>query len=205
MTVFLILVAATSASPGDRVELASIENARVPQGGNILPSIINAKYEYYEVCGCGEEELHCDLKKKCITWTDGRKYDSLTSWDIKWDHKYDQTSKTCAVNSFKPIINITFRYPKWNRTDEAPQTLIEKWDRYLKNLITHEKGHSDLVVDAMRDLSHAVAQLSPAPTCSDLDRNVRALFRLYMAKMNKDQREYDEATDHGTRQGAVFP
>ncbi len=205
LTVFLMLVAAPSASAGDRVELASIEKTLVPQGGKILPPIINAKYEYYEVCGCGEEELHCDLKKKCITWTDGKKYDSLTSWEIKWDHGFDQASKTCAVNSFKPIINITFRFPKWNRTDEAPQTLIEKWDRYLNSLIAHENGHRDMVVAAVNDLSRVVVQLPPAPTCADLERNMRDLFRKSMEKMKKDQREYDEATKHGTSQGAVFP
>jgi predicted secreted Zn-dependent protease len=82
---------------------------------------------------------------------------------------------------------------------------MEKWDRYLNNLITHENGHRDMVVDAANDLSRAVVQLSPAPTCADLDRNVRALFRKRMEIMNEDQREYDKTTKHGTTQGAVFP
>jgi len=205
LTVVLILIAATASSAGDRVELASIEKTQSSQGVKIFPPVVNEKYEYYEVCGCCEEELYCDLKKKCVTWTDGKKYDSLTSWDIKWDHGYDQASKTCAVNSFKPIINITFRFPKWNRTDEAPQSLIEKWDRYFNNLLTHENGHRDMVVQAMNDLSHAVAQLSPAPACVDLDNSMRSLFRRQMEKLKKDQREYDDTTKHGATQGAVFP
>lgn len=189
----------------NRIEVASIEPGPTSRNSRVLPPAITEKYEYYEVCGCNEEELHCDLRQKCGTWTDGKRYDSLTSWDIKWDHEYGRNSRACAVNAFTPVITITFRYPKWKRTEEAPQSLVEKWDRYLENLVAHENGHRDMVVEAMTELSHAVAGLSPAPSCDDLDRNVRALFRTYVAKMNKEQQEYDRTTKHGATQGAVFP
>lgn len=122
------------------------------------------------MCGCCGEELHCDLKNKCVTWTDGNKYDSLTSWDIKWDHECDQASKTCAVNSFRLIINFTFRYPKWNRPDDESRSLIEKWGRYLMSLNAHETGHRDMVVAAVNDLSHAVVQFPHVSSCDDLDK-----------------------------------
>jgi len=205
LTVSLILVAATASSAGDKVELASIEKKPSSQGVNVHPPVVSEKYEYYDICGCSEEELQCDLKQKCITWKDGRKYDSLTSWDMKWDHGYDQASETCAIRSFRPIVEITFRYPKWKRTEDAPKSLREKWDRYIQNLIVHENGHRDMVVEAANDLAHAAVQLSPASSCDDLDRNVRSLFRKSMEKLKKDQREYDEITMHGTTQGAVFP
>ncbi|MHB8843381.1 MAG: DUF922 domain-containing protein [Nitrospirota bacterium] len=202
---FAVLAVTTSAAE-DRVDMASLDRDQSSWiNSKVLPPVVTERYEYYEVCGCDEEELHCDLKKKCVRWSDGHKYDSLTSWDVKWGHGYDRALGTCAVDSFKPIIEITFRYPKWKRTDDAPRPLMEKWDRYLKNLIIHENGHRDLVVKAASDLSHDVAQLSSAPTCADLDRNVRSLFRKKMERMNKDQREYDETTKHGNTQGAVFP
>jgi predicted secreted Zn-dependent protease len=204
MVIILLFTDSALAAEGP-LAVASVEREPSIPDYKMLPPVINEKYEYYEVCGYCEEELHCDLKKKCVTWTDGRKYDSLTSWDIKWDREYDQTSKTCAVNSFRPIINFTFRYPKWNRTDDAPKSLTEKWDRYLKNLIAHESGHRNMVIEEVNDLSRTVAQLPPAPTCDDLDNNVRTLFRKSMNKIKDDQREYDENTNHGTTQGAAFP
>jgi predicted secreted Zn-dependent protease len=204
-TFVLVLFAAAPSAAENRIEVASIEKGLSSRTNKVLPPAVTEKYEYYEVCGCNEEELYCDLRKKCGKWTDGKKYDSLTSWEIQWDHEYGRNSRTCEVNSFMPIVNITFRYPKWKRTEEASQSLMEKWDRYLENLIAHENGHRDMVVETMNDLSHAVAQLPPAPSCDDLDRNVRALFRKYLAKMNKDQLEYDKTTKHGATQGAVFP
>jgi len=206
VSLLLMTLAAASFAAENRIDIASIDSDQTFWVKNkVLPPAVTEKYEYYEVCGCDEEALHCDLKQKCVRWSDGHKYDSLTSWDVKWDHGYDQASETCAINSFRPIVEITFRYPRWKRTDDAPRALMEKWDRYLKNLIIHENGHRDMVVDAANDLSRAVAQLSPAPTCGDLDRNVRALFRKRMEIMNEEQREYDKTTKHGTTQGAVFP
>jgi len=200
-----MLFAVTSFGAENKVDMAIIESGQVLLKNTVLPPVITEKYEYYEVRGCCEEEIHCDLKQKCITWKDGYKYDSLTSWDMKWDHGFDQVSETCTITSFKPIVEITYRYPKWKQTDDASRSLIEKWDQYLKNLIIHENGHRDLVVVAANDLSRAVAQLSPTSSCTDLDRSIRTLFRKRMTKMNEDQRNYDETTKHGTAQGAVFP
>ena len=205
LSLLFMTFAATTFAAVDRVNIASIEISQPFTSNKVMPPEVSEKYEYYEICGCSETELHCNLKQDCIKWKDGHKYDSLTSWDVRWDHDYDRDSETCTINSFRPIVEITFRYPKWKRADDAPRPLIEKWDRYLKNLIIHESGHRDMVVDAVNDLSHAVAQLTPARSCTDLDRNVRTLFRMRLEKMNKDQREYDETTKHGFTQGAVFP
>ena len=205
--VFLLLIpfSAVSSAAENRVDIASIEREQTFVKKAVLPPAVTEKFEYYEVCGCDEEALHCDLRKKCVRWDDGHKYDSLTSWDVKWDHEYDRTSKTCTVNSFRPIVEITFRYPKWIMADNAPKPLVEKWDRYIRNLITHENGHRDRVLEAAADLSRAVDQLPPSPSCDDLDRNVRELFRARMKLMKEDQRVYDETTKHGATQGALFP
>jgi predicted secreted Zn-dependent protease len=62
-----------------------------------------------------------------------------------------------------------------------------------------------MVVEAVEDLTRAVALLPAAPTCAELDRRVRSLCHERMAKLNDDAKEYDAATLHGAEQGAVFP
>jgi predicted secreted Zn-dependent protease len=90
------------------------------------------------------------------------------------------------------------------RADDAPDRLVEKWDGYLQNLIKHEEGHRDMAVEASAEFTRAVAALPPAPTCDELDHNVRTLSRAIMKKLNADQKEYDACTCHGATQGAVF-
>ncbi len=69
----------------------------------------------------------------------------------------------------------------------------------------HERGHRDLAVAAAEELSRAVGELPPARTCADLDKEVQDLSRLKMKSLNEDEKAYDLYTDHGKKQGAVFP
>jgi predicted secreted Zn-dependent protease len=88
---------------------------------------------------------------------------------------------------------------------EAPQFLVAKWDSYLKNLILHEKGHRDRVLDAAGELTGAVAELPPARSCSDLDHQLRTLSRTRLQTLIEEQDKYDAITGHGHAQGVLFP
>ena len=205
---FLLLMSAAAAAYAveGSVDVANVDkNIGRRIASSAVAPVVTEKYEYYDVCGCNEEELQCDIKKKCIHWSDGKKYDAVTSWDMKWDYGYDRDAQACAVDSFKVTVEILFRYPRWVRTRETSPQLVEKWDRYMKNLMTHESGHRDLAVEAAAKLSSAVAALTPPSTCVELDRRVRALYRARMAKLNEDQKAYDATTNHGVTQGALFP
>lgn len=187
-------------------EVASAgKDHRLESASRVLMPIVTEKYEYYEIRGGCEQELHGQLCKKCLTWDDGKKYDSATSWDVKWDYGYDRTSQACSADSFKVTVNVVFHFPKWARADDAPRQLVEKWDAYMKSLNLHETGHRNLVVEAATGLTRSVASLPPARTCAELDREVRALCSAGMQKLEEDQKEYDAVTDHGITQGAIFP
>ncbi len=201
----LIVTTAVSFAAEKSLEVAYQEKEPLPIKNTVIPPLVNEKYEYYEVCGCSEDELHCDLKKKCITGNNGKKFDSVTTWDVKWDYDHDSDLGTCAADSFRITVDIRYRYPKWTRPEEAPRPLVEKWNSYLQNLILHENGHRDMVVEATTELTRAVAGLAPPATCAELDTRVRSLCREWMDKLNEDQKEYDAATKHGATQGAVFP
>ncbi len=204
---FLLITIAGAVSAGEQgIDVADARKISLaPTGNSTVPPVIREKYKYYEVCGCCEKDLQGDLKEKCIRWIDGKKYDSVTNWKLKWDYGHHEASGTCALDAFTVTVDITFHVPKWARTDDAPHPLVEKWSRYLENLMTHEKGHRDRTVDAANDLTRAVAALPPARTCSELDREVKILAHARANKLLQDQKDYDAATNHGARQGAVFP
>jgi predicted secreted Zn-dependent protease len=208
ISVFLLLMTVVTVSfAGEATanKTSVDKNALVESKSGIIPPVVKEKYEYYEVCGICEKDLHCDLKQKCITWNDGKKYDSVTSWKIKWDYGYNNVSNACKANSFIVNVEVIFRLPKWVRTDEAPQALVDKWDTFVRNLLTHEKGHRDLAIAAASELARSVAELPPAETCADLDKKVQALSRSSMKKLNEEEKQYDINTNHGQTQGASFP
>jgi len=204
---FLLITIAGTVSAGEK----SFDVADAPRlspvrtAHSTIPPVVTEKYKYYEVCGGCEKELQGELTQKCIRWIDGKKYDSVTNWKLKWDYGHSDASGTCAVDSFTVTVDITFQVPKWVPTDEAPQPLVEKWNSYLEKLMIHEKGHRDRAVEAANELTRAVAALPPARTCSELDREVQILGLAQKNKLLQDQKDYDDATKHGASQGAVFP
>lgn len=207
ITVILLMMTCASAAFAvhDSSEVYGESEIRLPKSSSIAPPVVAEKYEYYEIKGDCEKDLHGELCKNGCTWDDGKKYDSLTTWHVKWDYGYDRAPRACSADSFRVTVEIVYRYPKWVRPNDAPQALAEKWDRYIGNLTIHENGHRDMVVQAATELSRAVAELPPTATCADLDRTVRALGRARMEKLKEDERAYDATTDHGVTQGAIFP
>jgi len=163
------------------------------------------QYEYYEIRGGDEKELRRQMGRNGCVMSNGERYDSVTAWRWKLQYGYDRTPGSCAADSFQVVLEITYRYPKWVRSDDVEQTLIAKWEDYLNNLVAHENGHRDLAVEAATDLSRAVAVLQPAGSCAELDRQVQALGRERMVRLNADEQDYDDVTVHGKTQGAVFP
>ncbi len=201
-----MLVATTALAGDDTIILANVEqNLPRKEIKAALPPLITERYEYYDINGSCENDLLRDLRKKGVAWDDGKKYESVTSWHVKWNYSHTQDTHTCSADSFQVTVDIIFRYPKWTQIEDAPQMLADKWDDYMNHLLVHENGHRDMAVEAAADLSRAVSDLSPAQTCAELDRAVRILSRTRMNKLNDDERHYDEATNHGATQGAIFP
>lgn len=202
----LLMMVSGTAFAQDGVAVATIEKDRGPGiEKNIPPPVVTERYEYYDVTGSSEKELRCQMTQNGCTWNDGKKYDSVTSWNWKWDYGYNAAPRACSADSFTVTVEIIFRYPRWVRAGEVPRSLVEKWDDYLKKLSAHENVHRDMAVDAATELSRAVAGLPPASSCKDLDRAVRALAGERMKKLNAEEQRYDAATSHGITQGAVFP
>jgi len=166
---------------------------------------VREKHELYEVTGCGEQEIRQQMTRKGVSWSDGKTYDSVTSWHVEWGYEHAETQRSCSAEAFQASVEITMRYPKWIRSDDAPQELAAKWEGYMANLVLHEEGHRDMVIEAVEDITHAVAKLPAAPTCEELDRMVRSVCHERMAKLDDETKDYDCSTRHGAEQGAVFP
>lgn len=207
VVLLVLMTAGMTAYAGEKeIDIASIDKNLRHEIYTKAPALsVIEKYAYYEIRGNDEKELRRQMGQNGTRWNDGKTYDALTSWTWDWDYGYERTAQGCSVDSFKTTVNVTFRYPKWARTDEAPQTLTQKWDGYMKNLIVHESGHSDMAVKAAEEFSRTVAEMPPAASCGELDRKVKELSSELMAKLNANSREYDDVTVHGTTQGAVFP
>ena len=203
----LFLSTALPAFAGEGLfDLASVDRDIYRQRERtVLTPDLREKHEYYEITGSVEKELREQMTRKNIAWSDGKKYDSVTSWHVEWGYEHHRSMQSCSAEAFQASVEITIRYPRWVPADDAAQELVQKWDGYLASLVLHEEGHRDMVVEAIEDITRSVARMPAAPTCAELDRLVRSLCHERMAKLNDEAKSYDVATLHGSAQGAVFP
>ncbi len=205
--VILALFVTCSVSAGEcRTEsCAKEESAGSQKRNNVLPPIHTEKYEYYDVCGCCEKDLQCEMSDKAIRWKDGNRYDSVTNWKVKWDYSYNRDEHTCLTESFRLNVEIMYHLPKWKCTGHAPSSLSQKWESYISNLVLHEKGHGDKALKAAEEITRAVADMAPARSCSELDTGVQKLCSDSMKQLDQEQEGYDAATGHGQAKGVAFP
>jgi len=199
----LVILFAITAHAGEAVVIATVDKTALPLVSPPAP-MVTEHIEYYDVRGISESELRCQMDQNGCRWKDGKRYDAVTTWRVKWDYSHIQT-RTCDPASFRVMLEITYRYPQWQRSEEASESLVEKWQAYLRNLTTHEHGHRDMAIEATQDIARSVQELPAPASCEDLEQQVRNLSQKRMAKLDADSRDYDSRTRHGATQGALFP
>jgi predicted secreted Zn-dependent protease len=133
---------------------------------------VTVSTEYYTVTGSSIEELRQQMTAK------GPKgFWGYAEWRVNWSAK-------CLVN-----LRITYTIPRWADRDKASPKLRARWDRFIANLITHEKGHGTNGRNA----------------AAEIDKTACAKDPVGIAKRWSHQDViYDEKTNHGATQGAVF-
>lgn len=199
------LVATSALGAEGAGPLASLEKGLRPAEprGSALPKV-NETTEYYEIAGSQVDDLRSQICEKGCRWPDGKTYDSVTNWHVKWDYDREEGPQACSVRDFRVTVDILYRYPKWIMPNDPPRELVEKWERYLRRLTNHEEGHRDRAVEAAADLMRTVEGLPGSPTCKDLDRVIRSVSRKRMELLSEQQKKYDGDTCHGATQGAML-
>lgn len=204
--VLLVTLSASTSGAEDLLNVASLpHHSPLASEGRCAPPLVSETVEFYEVEGTCEKDLRQQLRRNGIVWNDGRKYDSITDWEMKWDYGYLRTPGSCSVDSFRVNVDIRSRYPRWAKgSDSAPADLADKWETYLQNLMDHEALHRYHVVESAKEISRAVAELPPAQSCRELDHQIRCLCSDKIKELREYQERYDNLSGHGAAQGAVF-
>ncbi len=201
----ILLCFVTGSRAGEDGAGKIINTTAVPGGPRVKDPQVTERYDYYEVCGCCEKDVQCDMSAKAPGWRDGNKYDSITKWKVRWDYDHSSAGNACATDSFRLSMEITYQFPKWVCSGQASQALAERWEKYIRNLTLHEKGHREKALKAAEEITKAVAEMPSASSCAELDRKVQRLCRDRLKQLDEEQAEYDESTDHGQVTGITFP
>jgi predicted secreted Zn-dependent protease len=179
------------------VLLATPPEARGPK--------VRTTYEYYDVDGRSAPDIRRKLNTHGVRWTDGKVYDAVTRWYVRWNYRYENTADGCRIASVITRVEVVIKMPRWTAVDEASETLRDKWQHYFDALREHELGHRDFGVRAAAEIEDAVARMEPGQDCLSLGEAANAIGHRILEKYRQEEIAYDLKTRHGYTQGAVFP
>jgi predicted secreted Zn-dependent protease len=160
-------------------------------GKKVIYAIPTPAVVYYKISGSTETDLAKEIQSK---GPDG--YAGYTNWYIRWgwpgfDHE------ECDLTKAWITAKVSLTMPSWVPPADAPEDLIRNWNRFNQALNVHEQGHVNNVVKALPLLQSAI-QNSDCITADSAANQV-------LDKLRGWDVQFDDKTDHGRTQGAVFP
>lgn len=164
----------------------------------------NVNVRYYDVGGASERELLARLSAGRLEGRDGRRYQGLTEWAVRWS--YDRAVLQpggCALAGIKVILNVTTTLPRWDGPLPADAALARKWQQYVAALEHHEEGHQQIArAGAVRIFDAMRTQMSLS--CALVQGAIVVATQKADASTHEESAAYDRATRHGELQGATW-
>ncbi len=165
---------------------------------------ININTQYYSIQGTTAKKLRNEMISKSSIKQSGNTYDASTSWFVSWHFNWYENNGKCKISKVKSSVKVKFTFPMWSNHHDSSFKLKKHWDRYYKALIDHENGHKKFGINAAKEVEKQLLSLS-SKTCSALEKKANKKAQIILNKYYILEKKYDESTNHGMNNGAIFP
>lgn len=165
-------------------------------------------WQPYFVRGGTAAALRAELDSKGpYSPADGRRFDSLATWGLRWSFRYERDAEGCRLAAATVELQVVVEVPELVQPDgsQLPDDLLTAWRSYSEALAAHETGHVYAYRAGARALQAALEAAPPAADCRSLGLALNALGEAQVEALRAYDRDYDAVTQHGRLQGAVFP
>lgn len=160
------------------------------------------KTNYYTVGGSTLREIRQSIDR-ARPWKGKGDFDGLTVWQIRWQTTLTPTRDECRF-TFSTQTSIAITLPRWLAPTNAPATVRGAWQRYIKALEQHEIGHGQFALAAAAEMHQRARNVDADPDCENVRRTLNTLARSVTEEYRQKEREYDQRTGHGLKQGVVL-
>lgn len=160
---------------------------------------------YYSVYGNSLDQVRNQILSCGPNVGGGRRYAAVTSYAASWSFAHTPVAgdaNTCTISNPVFVMNVTQGLPTY-QNDAAPASVKTAWGKFISGLTTHENGHTALDVATARDI-YTKLQNYPAMSCIDIHNSATAMIKAELAKLNAQNSNYDNDTNHGETQGSVL-
>lgn len=161
--------------------------------------LVSEEYEYYYVNPNTRADILTSLKENSPIHENGKIMYGSSNSDVKWNLKWKHNSQICWITSVNTKVNTTYTLPK---LIEGGSGIDDFWANWYPNLLTHERGHHKLAIDAAEEIERTIRKMPSFSTCDLLEKNANNIVLESINKLRRLQKDYDKRTNHGETQGA---
>lgn len=161
--------------------------------------------ETYTVTGTTASALVAGMRAKSLHDRAGEAAFAVTTWDVTWSYGYRERTGTCEIQDLVVRIEVSVLMPSWDPPPGTDAGLVARWNRFIDALRRHERGHEQNGIDRAKDIRGRMLGLESRSSCPRLERAADAAGAKVIDAGQYWDRTFDDETDHGATQGAVFP
>lgn len=162
--------------------------------------------ETYSVSGSAPQEIRRDLDRKgVIDQVSRNRFDAETRWQLDGNWNWQQSNHGCRLSEATLSLKVTLVLPTLDVSPSLPESVLQGWNAYIIKLKMHESEHIRLDVSLARKLRDDFAVFPGASDCTILRSQLQARYDSTLIAIKNQNIQYDILTDHGAKQGAVYP
>lgn len=166
---------------------------------------LNLKTIYYEVEGSNAAEIQAQMDKLGPLDDSGKRFYGKTDGEFRWRWAYSEKNGQCRLESLETELDVNITMPRWKTPPTAPADLVNTWSRFYNALQFHEDGHKYINIGLANQFTVEVKALPGFATCDELKKAVEEAGQRLKNNASQQNSLYDQRTQNGRTQGAVFP
>ena len=160
---------------------------------------------YYKIYGNTVWDLRSQMSQ-CGPKQDGESFDAVTYYYINWNYLYQYDANgNCKIENAAVGVKVDIYYPGWQKPSNPDSATANRWDTYMRNLITHEDGHRQIAFEGAQEVLDRLNSLPESDDCQQIENQANSESITVTDAVAARQKSYDDTTNHGETQGAVFP
>ena len=188
------------------ISVSDVRQIALAGGNEPLQTILPDSIVHYDISGTASAQIRAQLQKLSPMYVDGKQYAGKTTWSMRYRTLGARAVPSgCEVRQVEVSVSVFYTMPRWVNLDKASAVLSKQWREYYAALLTHEEGHAKIAHAAADTLRAALTRLPANVPCATFREQQSQVNRLVLDQFRKQQAKYDEETQHGRTQGAVFP
>jgi predicted secreted Zn-dependent protease len=192
--------------------LGAAITSTTPSRQSVLPGAMRGRAEvvemrvrerHYTVVGSSASQI-LDAMGLLGPIRGGVRYGAYTDWEVGWRLCPRAVEGGVVAADARVTVEVVVTLPRWQRPRSAPESLAQRWQRYLAALRRHEGGHVEIAEAAGRVVAERLAALAPAPSVAALELAARAAAELAAERLRRVERDFDATSRHGALAGVTL-